>query len=166
MIRALALAFLLAAGPAAAQDDTAVWMLITEGPGAYLAYGVPDSDDGRIALHCGDGAGKVTVLAPVSHRVDSRLDESQVWRDMRGRPEPWPVTVTLASGKTKAQVEGAAHPDEMNGGSTIEADLDVASPVMKAFAASGRLSVSAYDETVEEPPAPRRDVEILLRTCR
>ena len=165
MRRALALAAALCAGPAGAQDEVAVWTLSLEGEAAYLVYGVPDSDDGRIALSCRKGSGRVTVMAPVTHRVESRLDPSGRWLDARERPSPWPVAVSLRSGSARAELRGQAQPDEMNGGSTVEATLAAGSPVLLAFSRSGRLSLTAYGETVDEPPAPAGRASAFLKAC-
>lgn len=134
----LAAGVALAAGPVRAQDEVAVWTLSTEGDDAYLVYGIPDSDDGRIALSCAKRSGKVKVVAPVERRVASRLDPSGQWRDAKGRSNPWPTPVTLSSGATTAQLQGQAQPDEMNGGSTVEAALPAGSPVLQAFARSSQ----------------------------
>lgn len=155
----------LIAGPATAQDDEAVWTLSLDGGEAYLVYGIPDSDDGRIALRCEKRSSKVTVMAPVEHRVASKLDASGQWRDARGRANPWPVPVTLSSGAAKAQLPGQAQPDEMNGGSTVEAVTPTTSAVMQAFARSGRLALAAYGETVSEPPVPTKSLGAFLKAC-
>jgi len=62
-------------------------------------------------------------------------------------------------------LRGQAQPDEMNGGSTVEATLAAGSPVLLAFSRSGRLSLTAYGERVEEPPSPTGQAAAFLKAC-
>lgn len=165
----LAAALLVAALPALAHaQDTRVWSVsVPKAPDdvAYLSYALPESDDFGISLSCRVKSGQVKVMILSDQRLAER-QRGTTWLDRVGRPAPWPVSVTLASGAASTTVRGLASPDEMNGGSTVTAELSNRAPVIAAFAKTGALRVAALGANVEEPPAPRSQVSKFLRACK
>lgn len=163
---------LLAALPVQAQDgrpaDGRVWSVsIPKKPDdtAFLSYALPDSDDVGIALSCKVKTGQIDIHFAVDQRLAERLS-GQTWVDKIGRRAPWPVSVRLASGLEATTVPGLANPDEMNGGSSVTAELADRAPVIGAFRKTGALRAEAMGTTVEAPPAPGRLVSRFLGACR
>ncbi|MFC3077127.1 hypothetical protein ACFODL_03385 [Phenylobacterium terrae] len=167
MRAALILAAVLTAGAAQAQeaDPAPRWMGAVEKTEAHLTYAVPESDEVELSLNCTRKTGQIRIFFPVEERLAETLRGS-TWLDKVGRPAPWPVSVTVASGAQSTTVRGEAHPDELAGGSSISVELTDRAPVMQAFAKTGELRVSALGTTVAVPPAPRRDASRLVRACR
>lgn len=158
-------AVLLAAGAAQAQEAAPRWMGDVEKTEAHLAFAVPESDEVALALSCTRRTGQIRIFFPVEERLAETLRGS-IWLDKVGRPAPWPVSVTVASGVQSTTVRGQAHPDELAGGSSVSVELTDRAPVMQAFARSGELRVAALGTSVAVPPAPRRDASRLVRACR
>lgn len=167
MRAALILAALLAAGAAQAQeaDRAPRWMGAVEKTEAHLTYAVPESDEVELSLSCTRKTGQIRIFFPVEERLAVSLRGS-TWLDKVGRPAPWPVSVTVASGVQSTTVRGEAHPDELGGGSSVTVELTDRAPVMQAFGKTGELRVSALGTNVAVPPAPRRDASRLVRACR
>lgn len=167
MKAALILAAVLAAGAARAQDaDPAPrWTGAVEKTEAHLTYAVPESDEVELSLSCTRKTGQIRIFFPAEERLAATLRGS-TWLDKVGRPAPWPVSVTVASGVQSTTVRGEAHPDELAGGSSVSVELTDRAPVMQAFAKTGELRVAALGTTVAAPPAPRRDARRLVRACR
>ena len=167
MRRALVLAALLAAGPAQAQEAPAAsrWTGAVEKTEAHLAYAVPESDEVELALSCTRKTGQIRIFFPAEERLAATLRGS-TWLDKVGRPAPWPVSVTVASGVQTTTVRGRAEADELAGGSSVTVELTDRAPVIQAFAKTGELRVTALGTTVAVPPAPRRDASRLVRACR
>ena len=59
--------------------------------------------------------------------------------------------------------EGSA--EEEFGGTFLTATIPLTSPVVQAFAATGRLSLTSFGETHAPPPAPLDQVAALLKVC-
>lgn len=166
MRRPLALALLLAAGPAGAQEDASRWFGAVDKAEAFLTYGIPDSDEVQLSLSCTRKTGQIRAFFPVEHRLAVSLRGGTVWVDEVGRPAPWPVSVTVASGDQSTTVRGQADADELGGGSSVTVELSERAPVMQAFAKTGQLRLIALGETVAHPAAPRRDASRFVRACR
>lgn len=162
---ALFLAALLAAGAAQAQEAAPRWMGAVEKTEAHLTFAVPESDEVELSLSCIRDSGQIRIFFPVEERMAETLRGS-TWLDKVGRPAPWPVSVTVASGEQSTTVRGQAHPDELAGGSSVSVELTDRAPVMQAFAKTGELRVAALGTTVAAPPVPRRDARRLVRACR
>jgi len=167
MKRLVLLAALLAAGAAQAQEAEPAprWIGAVEKTEAHLTFAVPESDEVALSLSCTRKTGQIRIFFPAEERLAATLRGS-TWLDKVGRPAPWPVSVTVASGVQSTTVRGEAHPDELAGGSSVSVELTDRAPVMQAFAKSGELRVSALGTTVTVPPAPRRDASRLVRACR
>jgi hypothetical protein len=164
---ALAALAVLAAGAAQAQEEDYAprWMVQVEKAEAHLAYAVPESDEVQVALSCTRKTGQIRIFFPAEERLAETLRGS-TWLDKVGRPAPWPVSVTVASGAQSTTVRGQADADELAGGSSVTVELTDRAPVIQAFAKTGELRVSALGTTVEVPPAPRRDAGRFVRACR
>lgn len=165
--RAAFLAVLLAAGPAHAQEANPAprWMGAVEKTEAHLTYAVPESDEVELSLSCARKTGQIRIFFPVEERLATSLRGS-TWLDKVGRPAPWPVSVTVASGVQTTTVRGQADADELAGGSSVSVELTDRAPVIQAFAKTGELRVTSLGTTVAVPPAPRRDASRLVRACR
>jgi len=159
---------LLAASAAQAQEAARAWSVSTpKAPEdtAFLSFGAPGTDDVGLALSCKVKTGQVSILFDVNRALAVR-QRGGVWIDTIGRPAPWLVDVVVASGVQRVSVRGLANPDQMNGGSTVTAEVSTQAPVVAAFAKTGLLHVESLGTTVEEPPAPKRHVAKFLRACR
>lgn len=165
MKRALPLILLaLTASPALAQNQR-VWGY-DGGEHPVLYFAIPDSDDVSVTFHCDAGEGVVRILTFVDHAIAvGNPREDGKWLDAKGRPEPWPAKMTLASGGVTVSVAAQARSDEMSGGSTVEARLPVTAPVLAAFRKTGSFNTLAFGQTQALSGAPGKDVEALLRDC-
>src|SRR5688500_13637405 len=91
----LALA-VLAAAPASAQDMQ--WRY-RQSPGhSHLVYGVEGADVGDLWFRCREASGQITLAFNVERRIGVELRGTTHY-DQAGRPAPWPVRVTVASGR-------------------------------------------------------------------
>lgn len=155
-------ALTLLAGAAQAQDQR-VWRLYNGPDVISLAYGVPETDDVTQVLMCAPGH-RIRASFIFQHEVAARLDGER-WLDARGRAAPWPTRLTLASGATSATLDAETLPDQMNGGSMVSATFAPGGPVMTTFARTGRISATAYGETIAPPPASVARVRRFLQLC-
>ncbi|HEY9219865.1 MAG TPA: hypothetical protein VIO94_17590 [Phenylobacterium sp.] len=160
-----AAAVLSLAGAAQAQDEVSRWFGQVTKTDAFLTFGLPDSDEVELSLSCTRKTGQIRIFFPVETRLADRLRGS-TWLDKVGRPAPWPVSVTVASGAQSTTVRGQADANEMSGGSSVTVELSERAPVLQEFAKTGALRLSAVGETVASPNAPKGEARKLVRSCR
>ena len=162
----------LLTSPAAAQK--AAWSYVDTGESVALTYAIPDSDDGGPSFHCTRGEGFVHILFFVEHRIATDMPrEDGVWVDKKGKPSPWKgvlgVQSSYGGGAIKvvqdAGLAAEVTPDEMSGGSMLEAKVKPTAALLSAFSQGGVIKMSAYGETATPPPAPTDKVQALLKAC-
>ncbi len=149
-----ALAVLAQPAAAIAQDDRPVWWLHIEDGEATLGYSIPDSDDGGPTLQCDrPGAGET----PGKVRVGLLLE-----RRLRGAT----TSLQIRAGAVIGNYPAKATPEEMYGGTELDAVVPLASPVITEFARTGRIRFTAAGEVVNPAIAPAAKVAALMRFCR
>ncbi|MET0294477.1 MAG: hypothetical protein ABW042_05615 [Phenylobacterium sp.] len=164
MIRALILALALAAAtPAAAQDLQ--WRYRQSAGHSHLVYGQEGSDVGDIWFQCREASGRVIVAFNVERQIGVEL-RGTTYYDEAGRPGPWPVRVTVASGANRAAIAGQAHHDDARQASFITADFPMGGPVLASFTRSGEFTASAFGETTTAPRAPADLVRRFIEACQ
>jgi hypothetical protein len=141
------------------------WTLDVDGDGALLTTGAPRHGQvGVTAMNCAGGERVADLFFTVRHRVMARMQDD-VPVNAAGEAPPWNVRVTVRSGRFVGRFAGHALPDEETGGSSIEATVPMASPVMRAFARTGRLRLTAYGVGPVLPAAPPARVARFARVC-
>ncbi len=157
------LAFLLAFGPAAAQERA--WTLRREPDPAQLAYADAATDDWVAAFTCVKDSGQIIAAFPAAQAVGVR-QENGMWLDDVGRPAPWPISVTLTSGAEQTTIPGEAIVDATGRGSIVRVEFADRAPVAEAFADDGVIRLAALGEVVEAPQVPRSELRGFFRYCR
>ncbi|HEY9219866.1 MAG TPA: hypothetical protein VIO94_17595 [Phenylobacterium sp.] len=147
----------------AAQDLQ--WRFRTSPGHSHLAFAADGSDVGDLWLECRDASSRVSLKFPVEHRIGFEL-HGTTYVDADGRPEPWPVRVTVESGSKRATLGGEAHYDESRDGSFISVSFPMGGPILASFARTGQLTATAFGETPDIPPAPQELVSQFLDACR
>jgi hypothetical protein len=75
----------------------------------------------------------------------------------------WPATARLHSGSVRGSWRGTANYGEL--GATVDVDIPASDPVMRAFAASGRLG-RAGEEWRVRSRAERQAISRFFARCR
>ncbi len=154
------------ATPTLAQPDERTWTFRLDDDLVQLSWAIPDSDDAGPAFTCSPGEGTVRVSMVVTRRVAMEAPTADgVWVDAAGRPAPWKGELELRSGRTTDRYPALVHPDEMNGGSMVEAEIAPETPALEAFGRTGVVVLSSFGETEAPPPAPSAQVRVLLNAC-
>lgn len=161
MIRAsllATLAFLIPAGHAAAQEPDADtnrrWEVSILDDWAALRWAIPDTDDAGVTYACDLRSGVVRALFYTADQPP------------QARLKPWPAKLEIRSGSLRLSAPAEGQIDDLTEGTVIEAKLPLNAPVLTAFAKTGALTLSAYGETSDAPPAPVADVAKFLEACR
>ncbi len=162
----ISIACIAAAGPALAQPDERQWTLTLGDDLAQLGWAIPESDDGGPSFSCSPGDGMVKVSQLVTHRIATETPTADGnWVDAKGRPAPWPGELTLASGGVRETYPAIVQPEEMYGGSFVEAEIGPETPVLAAFARTGVIVLTSFGESEKPPAAPTAKVRALLAAC-
>jgi hypothetical protein len=167
---ALAAAVLLLL-PAAAQARPA-WSFNREGGNPTLLMIDPeDGGEGDVpTLSCSPRTGQVTALAFTDSdhfHLHTANPQSMVQLDEHNRPGPWPARLTVSSGPVSAVAVGRAeYGGEMNATTMVRGVLPLASPVIRAFAASGRIRFVAYGQDAQLIRVPMPLVSRFMAACR
>lgn len=156
---------LLALSPIAARAQalSPTWLVETpkDAP-ATLVYGPPTQP--QLGFACQRGSGQVTTRFLIARRLgDHRVGE--VWVDVAGVAAPWPVSVTFASGEAATTLRGQAEVAPADG-TAVSSEISTAAPVIKTFAKTGAIRLTAASETVAPAPAKPGLVRKFLRACR
>lgn len=156
---------LLCALPASAlaQGLPAVWSVDTpkDAP-AMLVYGAPTTP--LLGFACERKSGQVTVRA-LLHRTIADHKVGAVWVDAAGVAGPWPASVTFVSGDASTTLRGHAEAGATPG-TAINTEVSTLAPVIKAFAKSGEIALSALSEMVAPPAAKPGMVRKFLGVCK
>ena len=156
MLRRLSLITLLGlmagAAPAAAEAQEREWSLDASDNEAYLIFGVPDTDDVGMSLWCNVGKGMVSVYLPVpTAEITLKHDKSA------------PLTIT--AGSETATFRGKADVNKEAAVSSVEAEMAVDHPVMKALLTADWFKVSSGAVEVTYPLYDA-DVAGLMELCK
>ncbi len=148
------------AAPAPAFDPS--WVIDTpKAAPATLIHGAPAT----VGFACQKGSGQVEVrLVAAKALADHKDGDTAV--DAAGVPAPWPASLGFASGAEAATLRGHAEPDPAGAGSVLTAEISTAAPVIKAFAKTGLLTLTALGETTAQPPVKPGLVRKFLGVCR
>ncbi|MDP3491073.1 MAG: hypothetical protein Q8R71_13145 [Phenylobacterium sp.] len=165
MTRAPALALLLLFTSSAAAAQESGWTYRSTPEPVELAHTSPGSPIPDLALTCVKDSRQIVARFPVAQRLAAD-NSSGRWLDDVGRPAPWPVSVTIASGETQTTIPGEANLDPIGDGSIITVEFADRAPVAEAFSRTGMLAVSALGGSVQPAAAARRSVQGFLRYCR
>lgn len=156
---------LVGAGAAAAPANPFWTLDIPKAPldVAHLVYLSPTSGAPVLAMSCRKKTGQVIASFDVAQSL-AAAQRGSTWVDSIGRPAPWPVSVTLASGAQSTTLRGQAHPNAQ-GGSTVSVEAASRAPVLGDWKKSGALMLQSMDEGVSPPPAKSSLVSRFLRFC-
>ncbi|MCA3555578.1 hypothetical protein [Aestuariivirga sp.] len=152
MHRSLAAVFGLGliSGQALAQERE--WTLDASDQEAYLIFGVAESDDVGVSLWCNTGKDMVNLYIPRPSAELQKLSRRKV-----------PVTVT-AGGET-ATFGGKIDINPDSPSSSVEVELAVDGPILKALEKADRFSVKVHGEELVFPLYDA-DVAGLVALCR
>lgn len=152
MHRFLALVFALGlvTGEALAQERE--WTLDASDQEAYLIFGVPDSEDVGVSLWCPTKKGVVNLYVPRPTGELRKLDRHRV-----------PMTVTAGSETATFAGKIDINPDSPS--SSVEVEMPVDNPLLKAMLKADRFSVKVNAQDVVFPLYDA-DVAGLLDLCR
>ena len=159
ILATLAGAVQAAAAPPPAYDPA--WAVDTpkDAP-ATLIHGTPAT----VGFACQKGSGQVEVRVVAARTLaDHRLGDVTV--DAAGVPAPWPASLGFASGTDASTQRGHAEPNPAGPGSVVTGEISTAAPVIKAFAKTGMISLTALGETTAEPPVKPGLVRRFLGVC-
>lgn len=140
--------------PALAQDRP-IWFLNAGDGLATLGYAIPDSEDAGPMLTCDRTTRDAATAGKIS--VTIFVDEP-----IRGRTTSLEIKAGTVIGNFPAKVM----PDEMNGGSQIDALVPVSAAVIAEFARTGRIKFTAGGQVVNPPVAPVAKIAGLMKVCR
>ena len=152
MHRFLALVFALGlvTGEALAQERE--WTLDASDQEAYLIFGVADSEDVGVSLWCPTKKGVVNLYVPRPTGELRKLGRHRV-----------PMTVTAGSETATFAGKIDINPDSPS--SSVEVEMPVDSPLLKAMLKADRFSVKVNAQEVVFPLYDA-DVANLLDLCR
>ena len=152
MHRSTALLFALGlfTGEALAQERE--WTLDASEQESYLIFGVADSDDVGLSLWCPNHKGIVNLYVPRPTAELQKLARRKV-----------PMTVTAGSETATFGGKIDINPDAAS--SSVEVEMPVDSPLLKALEKADRLTVKVDSQEVVFPLYDA-DVSSLLALCR
>jgi hypothetical protein len=123
------------------------WYFNRQGTRATLAFALPESDYSGPVLRCRSGSGEATLAFSA--------------------PPGSPRQLTVASGGQLERLAVRHEPDQLNGGEILTADLPLASPLLRAFEATGGLSLAATGPLQEfKTPTGGEAVRAFFEACR
>ncbi len=128
---------------------------------ATLIHGTPAT----VGFACQKGSGQVEVRL-VATRTLADHKSGEVTVDAAGVPAPWPASLAFASGAETSTQRGHAEPNPAGPGSVVTSEISTAAPVIKAFAKTGMISLTALGETTAQPPVKPGMVRKFLGICR
>ncbi len=147
---ALLLALGLASGAAHAQERD--WALDASDQEAYLIFGVADTDDVGVSLWCRTRKDMVNLYVPRPTAELERLDRRK-------------VPLTVKAGEETATFAGKIDLNRGYPSSSVEVEMPVDNPLLKALEKADRFSVKIGDQEVVFP-LYNADVTALLGLCR
>jgi hypothetical protein len=147
---ALLLALGLASGAAHAQERD--WALDASDQEAYLIFGVSDTDDVGVSLWCRTRKDMVNLYVP---RPTAELEQLSRRK----------VPLTVKAGEETATFAGKIDLNRGYPSSSVEVEMPVDNPLLKALEKADRFSVKIGDQEVVFP-LYNADVTTLLGLCR
>jgi hypothetical protein len=152
MLRRLPLITLLGLLAGAAYAQEREWSLDASDDEAYLIFGVPETDDVGLSLWCPIGKGLVNVYLPVTTSEIPRANDKS-------------APLTISAGDQTATFRGKADVNPEAAVSSVEAEIAVDHPVLKALLTADRFKVSSGAFEVIYPLYDA-DVAGLLDLCK
>jgi hypothetical protein len=140
----------LVTGEALAQERE--WTLDASDQEAYLIFGVPDSDDVGVSLWCPAKKGIVNLYVP---RPTAELQKIARHR----------IPMTVTAGTETATFAGKMDIIAGSPTSSVEVEMPVDSPLLKAFETADRFTVKV-DQQEMVFPLYDADVATLVGLCR
>lgn len=134
---------LAAPEPIAGRD----WHLSQHDGESSLAFGVAETDDVDLGLHCEDGSGRV-----------------HLFRDV---PDSAPTEFRLDVGGEPDRITAESEPSAISDGQMLSADASVDLPVFQRFRNQGWIALWHADERHPLPshPGARADIERFFSAC-
>ncbi|MBX9614900.1 MAG: hypothetical protein K2X25_04850 [Caulobacteraceae bacterium] len=122
------------------------WHFTPSEDSVYLAYGVENSDELKIGLHCSPGSGRIELAAPAPK--GSRV-------------------IQLESGGEMERFDAAGEPSELHGGDFLTAGIAAQQPVFQRFRRLGWLAqwTGGQRETYAAHPGSEAGVERFFARC-
>lgn len=153
----------LATGCAGAvEPPPAAWNLAVSGDEAALIYGTADQQVARFA--CARGAGRIQIAWRLERSLGVRK-ENNSWVDAAGIGPPWQGRMQLLTGDVGADMRAEAMPTETGAGTDVKSSLSTRAPMLPLFRQTGRISLTAWGETLAANPARAEDVDSFLAFC-
>jgi hypothetical protein len=140
----------LLAGNASAQERE--WTLDASDEDAYLIFGVPETDDIGVSLWCPIRKGTVNLFLP------RPTDELQKHAQKK-------VPVTVSAGAEKATFAAKADVNTQSMLSSLEVEMPVDHPLLKALESADRFSIKLADDEIVFP-FYGADFPSLMELCR
>ncbi|WP_396592666.1 hypothetical protein [Brevundimonas sp. R86498] len=122
------------------------WHFTPSEDSVYLAYGVENSDDLKIGLHCSPGSGQIELAAPAP--TGSRV-------------------IHLESGGEMERFDAKGEPSELHGGDFLTAGAAAREPLFQRFRRLGWLAqwTDGRRETYAAHPGSESGVERFFARC-
>ncbi len=143
----IAAAMLFSVVPAHAQERQ--WSLDASGSEAFLAFGVPDTDDVGLSFWCKIGSGKVSIF--------ERFDRAVI-----GKDQSIPVKLKIDNEEFVIKMQASVGNGSNSG--SLEGPVSVNGTVMKAVSHASEFSITAFGRSMSYPLLDA-NVDGLLRTC-
>lgn len=140
----------LMASPAVAQERE--WTLDASDEDAYLVFGVPETDDIGVSLWCPIRKGTVHLFLPRS---------TQDLQETPGNKHP----MTVSAGGEHATFAAKADINTQSLISSLEVEMPVEHPLLKALESADRFSITLADEEIVFP-FYGADFPSLIELCR
>jgi hypothetical protein len=126
--------------PAAAAERS--WTFNADEEGAYLNFGMPESDDTLIAMSCEPKRGTWELIAYI---------------DAKGVKPGKPAKLTLSAGGRSATLAGKGQSDEMNGITDVLVEGKIDQAALAVLAEKGPLVVTVPGSREEIDPTTMED---------
>lgn len=140
----------LLAGTASAQERE--WTLDASDEDAYLVFGVPETDDIGVSLWCPIRKGTVNLFLP---RPTASLQKTQQKK----------VPLTISAGAEQATFAAKADVNSQAPVSSLEVEMPVDHPLLKALESADRFSIKLADDDMVFP-FYGADFLSLIELCR
>ncbi len=141
---------LSALGPHPVLAQEREWLLDVATEDAFLAFGVPETDDVGVSLWCKIGSGKLRIFVP-----DGSPDLEA------GKTTEFKVNV---AGKDHL-VKGQTTANQMSGQASVEAEMPLNDPIVSALLNADRFKVIVQKHEMTFPLADA-NLDDLLKLCR
>lgn len=153
----------LGAGCAGAREaPPPAWKLAIAGDEAAFTYGTADQQVARFS--CARGAGRIQIAWRLEKSLGVRK-ENNSWVDAAGIGPPWQGRMQMLTGDVGADMRAEAMPPDTGTGTDVASSLSTRAPMLPLFSQTGRISLTAWGETLAANPARTDDVVSFLTFC-